>query len=190
MTAENRPGVPGGQPGERSLILYPANTTIQNLPESGVLEQVRFSSQFPERLRRLNDVLAIEGERVPISGLSIRLFPGNLPLFETSIRSKYAYYVEIKANAKGEASIELLSSERGRSGDDSRLFLLSDIQNFAQTMFPTRKVRLHAFQRNERKITAGDFDEDLDNVSQQTMPLGILYELTRVTVICDIMVAT
>lgn len=162
MSTEDKSKNIGAPQEERSLVVRQGASGIQRISEGNVLQAVHFSPLLPERLGRLNDVLAPE-VNTPIKEISITLFPGKNPIIDTDILPEYAYVAQLKASRSGEASLEILA--RKSLGD--RGLLLKDLQDFVETSFPGKAVRLHAFTDRFKVQTLDDLDEDLFVVTNE-----------------------
>lgn len=139
----------GKQPDARNLIVRSEQTSIESV-RNPYLTLAGFSVQFPDRLRRLNDVLI---ERRPhVREISFELVPGQTPIIHTTIEhSSEGYHVYFKARPQSDQA-ELLVETRERF--PSMTYALEDIQDFVRSAFPQREARLHTFR--EWQYRAGE----------------------------------
>lgn len=143
------------RPGDRDIVIRSEQSSIEQVGKNPFLERVGFSPQLPQRLMRLNDVIA----GPPLNSVGILMVPGKTPLITTNVSHDSGIRVYVEGTVHGTASIQLGHKENIVSF--ALIVAIEDIQDFVKSLFPNSQARIFSRASDDLEEPISGLNEDL-----------------------------
>lgn len=163
MSAENRPN---SDPEQSLVVRKPIESSMTTPHSRGLLREVKFSPQLPERLMRLNGVFLRMAPQ--LHEITISLIPGQTPQLDANAAYLNGYAIEVKSTIDGDASLAITARGRERVQTDWA-FGLTELQAFVCDIAQGRDAHLQATPHPEERGVFPLLDISLADVTPEML---------------------